>query len=364
MHSFYAALEDRGEDGFVYRSVLAVRRLDCFAEAVALKVWLSEMGAALLEGDVVAVVEEGSSVDGGDGMQGTQAGAAAGEEYGVGTAGGVVAFDVDEGELKGGALGVAAIFRDDEITATGFMRAVGLVDAGAWFDAGNGFLLGSRCEWGEEEEEGAVGPERWHGVPRPRRLRKVSTGCCWADLVCGEVVEGEVQVEDIDAWFAEETELARGGVGVDEVSEGGFREVAGLGYARDLVVGGGRGNVGVEAAGGGGDEVYGDWGFRGVLGGGYTGLDAVDEGLAGGGEVGAAGRGGVVAGAGGGGAAVEVGVAGEGLADEVGADDVSVAREEFAVGLLGEEEVVDARDQEGVADAQEDGGDEGVEGGG
>ncbi len=57
-------------------------------------------------------------------------------------------------------------------------------------------------------------------------------------------------------------------------------------------------------------------------------------------------------------------VAGEGLTDEVGADDFVVTRDEVAVGLFGEEEVVDARDEEGVADAEDDGGDESVEGGG
>ena len=61
---------------------------------------------------------------------------------------------------------------------------------------------------------------------------------------------------------------------------------------------------------------------------GYAGADAVDEGFAGGGEVGASGGGGVVAGAGVGGAAVEVCVSGEGLADELGADDLAVARDE------------------------------------
>ena len=74
----------------------------------------------------------------------------------------------------------------------------------------------------------------------------------------GEGVEGEVEVEDVDAGFAEEAELALGGGVVDEVGEGGFGEVTGVRYARDLVVGRGGGDVGVEAGAGGGDEVYGD----------------------------------------------------------------------------------------------------------
>jgi hypothetical protein len=39
----------------------------------------------------------------------------------------------------------------------------------------------------------------------------------YSRLVGGEGVEGQVQVEDVDAGFAEEAELALGGVVVDEV---------------------------------------------------------------------------------------------------------------------------------------------------
>jgi len=73
-----------------------------------------------------------------------------------------------------------------------------------------------------------------------------------------EGVEGEVEVEGVDAGFAEEAELALGGVVVDEVDEGGFGEVAGVGDAGDLVVGRGGRDVGIEAGAGGGDEVDGD----------------------------------------------------------------------------------------------------------
>lgn len=39
----------------------------------------------------------------------------------------------------------------------------------------------------------------------------------YSRLVGGEGIEGQVQVEDVDAGFAEEAELALGGVVVDEV---------------------------------------------------------------------------------------------------------------------------------------------------
>jgi hypothetical protein len=45
-------------------------------------------------------------------------------------------------------------------------------------------------------------------------------GLAIGELVGGQVVEGEVQVEDVDAGFTEEAELALGGVIVDEVDEG------------------------------------------------------------------------------------------------------------------------------------------------
>ncbi len=79
-------------------------------------------------------------------------------------------------------------------------------------------------------------------------------------LVGGEGIEGEVQVEDVDAGFAEEAELALGGVLIDEVGDGGCGELAGVCDAGGLVVGGGGGDVGIETGAGGGDEIYGDGG--------------------------------------------------------------------------------------------------------
>ena len=51
----------------------------------------------------------------------------------------------------------------------------------------------------------------------------------------------------------------------DELADGGLGEVALAGYARHLEVGGGGGDVGVEAGAGCGDEVDGDVGVGVVL---------------------------------------------------------------------------------------------------
>ena len=53
------------------------------------------------------------------------------------------------------------------------------------------------------------------------------------------MVEVEVEFEHVDAGFAEEAELAAFGVMGDELAYGGFSEVALVGYARHLEVGGG-----------------------------------------------------------------------------------------------------------------------------
>ena len=61
---------------------------------------------------------------------------------------------------------------------------------------------------------------------------------------------------------------------------------------------------------------------------------------------------------------MEVARAGEGLADEMRANQVAVARDELAFSLLWEEDVSEAGNDERVADAQQNGGDESVENGG
>jgi len=78
-------------------------------------------------------------------------------------------------------------------------------------------------------------------------MTRIGGGSIGASVCGGQGIEGEVEVEDVDAGLAEEAELALRRVLVDEVVEGGFGEVAGVGDARDLVVGCGRRDVGIEA---------------------------------------------------------------------------------------------------------------------
>ena len=109
-------------------------------------------------------------------------------------------------------------------------------------------------------------------------------------LLFAEFVEGEVQVEDVYPRFAKEAQLAVGCVAGDELTDAGLVELARLGNAGSLEVCGVRGDVGIESGAGGGDQVDGH-GMAGILFGERVdgGLDAVDEGLVGLGEIGAAG---------------------------------------------------------------------------
>jgi hypothetical protein len=88
-------------------------------------------------------------------------------------------------------------------------------------------------------------------------------------------------------------------------------------------------------------------------------LDAVDERLVGLGQVGAAGGSGVVAVAGGRGARMEVLVGSEALRQQLRADDLAVLEDEASGGLVREDGAGDARDQQRIADAQQDGGHDG-----
>lgn len=93
----------------------------------------------------------------------------------------------------------------------------------------------------------------------------------------GHLIQSEVQFQNVDAGFAEQAEIALGGVLLDQIAEGGFPQSAFMGDAGDLKIGGGRGDVGIEAGRGCGDEIDGN-GLRRIflvqsLG---VGLDAVD----------------------------------------------------------------------------------------
>jgi hypothetical protein len=65
----------------------------------------------------------------------------------------------------------------------------------------------------------------------------------------GNLVQVEVEGEDVYARFAEEAKGAWCEVGGDEVVDGDFAHVPGLGYMEGLEVGGVWGDVGVEARG-------------------------------------------------------------------------------------------------------------------
>src|ERR1035437_4119898 len=181
-----------------------------------------------------------------------------------------------------------------------------------------------------------------------------------AALLFRELVEVEVEFEDVDAGFAEQAQLAGGDVPLDELADLGFAEVAGLGDAGSLEGCGVRGDVGVEAGGRGGDQVDGD-GLAGVLLGELVdgALDAIDEDLAGLSQVGAAGSGSVIARASGRGPGMEVTLGGEALGEQLGADNLAVLEDEAAGGLGREDQAADAGDQERIAQAQQDRGDEG-----
>ncbi len=91
---------------------------------------------------------------------------------------------------------------------------------------------------------------------------------------------------------------------------------------------------------------------------------AVEELLVRGRVVGAAGVGGVIAVAGGGGTRVEVAGRAEGLAEDARTDEGAVLGDELSVGLVLEEELRQAGDDERVGDSEEEGRDDGIEDGG
>ncbi len=74
----------------------------------------------------------------------------------------------------------------------------------------------------------------------------------------GDLVEGEIQLEDIDTWFTEKAEGAALGVLLNQQAHAIFAQPASFGDARGLVVGVVRRDIGVETRAGRGDHVDGD----------------------------------------------------------------------------------------------------------
>ena len=66
----------------------------------------------------------------------------------------------------------------------------------------------------------------------------------------------EIEFEHVDARFAENTPLAILGLLGHQGSHGFGRQPARSGDARDLILGGGRADVGIEAAGRSGDQIH------------------------------------------------------------------------------------------------------------
>src|SRR5450759_5483009 len=176
---------------------------------------------------------------------------------------------------------------------------------------------------------------------------------------CG-CVQREVEVQDVDAWLAEESERASLGVCGDQGLHPRHAQAAFPGDARDLLSGVRRADLGVEAGPAGQQRVRGD--LRGVDavergGGGPAILDGGDQVLVLRAQVGGAAERRVVSGPGRGGPALEVpgvrlddrvtlGVlgwlavlqdgTGEPLPDEVGADGLAAALHQGTVGVVAE----------------------------
>ncbi len=89
------------------------------------------------------------------------------------------------------------------------------------------------------------------------RSRAIATEESAESRLFPQLVESEIEFEDVDARFAEQAQLARGDVLLDELANALFAQVAGLGDAGSLEVGGVGGDVGIESGGGGGDQIDG-----------------------------------------------------------------------------------------------------------
>jgi hypothetical protein len=83
----------------------------------------------------------------------------------------------------------------------------------------------------------------------PERRRRCT------ELFRCKLIESEVELQNVDAWLAEHPKSASSGVLLDEVCDDWFRHITRLSDAGNLELGGGRGDVRVETAPRGRDEV-------------------------------------------------------------------------------------------------------------
>ena len=99
----------------------------------------------------------------------------------------------------------------------------------------------------EHQKDSGKGQEALPAFNLQDRLRVISNS-----------VERQIQVKDVDAWFAEQAELPGGCVPGDELANLSFSEAAGFGDTGRLEIRVVRGDVGVEPRAGGGDHVNGN----------------------------------------------------------------------------------------------------------
>src|ERR1019366_8713397 len=194
-----------------------------------------------------------------------------------------------------------------------------------------------------------------------------------------EGIKGQVEVQDVDPWFAEEAEGASLHVLGDQGLDLCHAQAAYPGHAGDLFLGVGGADVGVETGPAGEQRIRRDLrGFDAVqgCGGGPARVDVGDQDLVLRAQVGGAAGGGVVSGPCCRGPALEVlgvwcdhGVAfgvlgglavlqdgnGEALPDEGGADGLAAAVYEGAVGVVAEGDLGEAGHGQGVGQAEDDG---------
>ena len=112
-------------------------------------------------------------------------------------------------------------------------------------------------------------------MKREAALSRAASRFLFHGMCCVEI---EVEFEDADARLAEEAELASEGVFRDELTCFGFGDVALAGDARNLELGGGGGDFGIETGAGSGEEIDRNrrvWIFGVEFGG--VGFDAIDE---------------------------------------------------------------------------------------
>src|SRR5581483_10492924 len=191
-------------------------------------------------------------------------------------------------------------------------------------------------------------------APRPSSLVYAALGLSALSLT--EVVEGQVQVQDVDAGLAKHAGESRAGVLAHETLHHVRAQAARFSDACDLELRVGWANLRVEAAARGGNHSRRHLLRRGarVL---FEHLvqrvpDVVDELAVGRAEVGAARVGSVVApGAGIRRSGMEVARLGEALADQLRADYLPAAHDEAAIGLPGEGSLRDYIDRERIDDA-------------